>query len=491
MEAIPGGKKKADQALHEKIAISVIGAARVCDTPYMNVMTPDGSLATYQYFDGIWGEVKSLEVAIARQMATFGHTSTAKMRGEVEKWIRCYPEITNEDLEFDRHGMIPCANGLLDPNTLVLRDYGPDDLATAKGALEYVEGAQSPLFDGLMKSFFEDRPADECRSLIDLMQEFFGASLALPMLPREARKALLGVGPTRSGKTVLADIFKLFMGGRSAAPSIEELSGRFGLESLYGASCWVRDDAINEGDKLDPQRFKVVVTGETVDVARKNRSAVRHQFTIPVFLTTNALPEAKDASDAIYNRSLIVKFTKTRTEEEAILLRRKYGVPKTSNLARHLIDTEGPGILNWALLGFLRVYERGMYVIPEAVRSATQSFKDKNNPIGEWAREAVEYDPDYKVHKTDLNCCFNGWEREMYGDVRPTSAKRFVPQFRELFPLSRETHDGPAGRYFTGVRLTEMGRMWWAQHNLEQLKGGAKGSAGTVEQTVNKRLSKW
>ena len=60
-----------------------------------------------------------------------------------------------------------------------------------------------------------------------------------------------------------------------------------------------RDDAINEGDKLNSQRFKTIVTGEPVDIEIKHRHAVpSHRFELPVCLTCNSLPKAIDGSDA-------------------------------------------------------------------------------------------------------------------------------------------------------------------------------------------------
>ena len=58
---------------------------------------------------------------------------------------------------------------------------------------------------------------------------------------------------------------------------------------------WIRDDVINEGDKLNPQRFKTIVTGEAIDVDLKNkRDRCRmYCFDIPVCLTGNSLPQGR------------------------------------------------------------------------------------------------------------------------------------------------------------------------------------------------------
>ena len=55
-----------------------------------------------------------------------------------------------------------------------------------------------------------------------------------------------------------------------------------------------------------------------------------------------------------------------------------------------IFEAEASGMLNWALVGLLRLKARGYYHIPESVRDAIARFKDDNNPIGEWVREAVK-----------------------------------------------------------------------------------------------------
>ena len=55
-------------------------------------------------------------------------------------------------------------------------------------------------------------------------------------------------------------------------------------------------------------------------------------------------------------------------------------------------EAEASGILNWALAGLARLRARGFYDIPQSVKDAISRFKDDNNPIGEWVREAIAVD---------------------------------------------------------------------------------------------------
>jgi putative DNA primase/helicase len=183
-------------------------------------------------------------------------------------------------------GRLAPANGVLDLVGRTLCPHTPSLYARRKLNTAYVPDAECPLFLAFLESLFADRDRSDQMAFVGTLQCFFGASLAVPLLSREERKALILVGPSRTGKTELARFARLLIGEPIATPSVAEISERFGLSSLYDSSAWIRDDAINEGDDLDPQRFKTIVTGEPVDIDRKHRHALRGvELAMPVVLT--------------------------------------------------------------------------------------------------------------------------------------------------------------------------------------------------------------
>jgi P4 family phage/plasmid primase-like protien len=446
--------------------------------PLMVIFDERNEAKLHQYGNGIWREIENVDPLIA--MAAEGNADMPERTFKaINHYIKMRPTIAQRDVQFDCHGMVACANGLLDPGTGQLRDYQPEDYATRKSDVDYVPGASSPLFDSFLAGCLEDRDDTERKEITELLQEWFGAGLALHLLSREGRKALILAGPSRTGKTELSNIFRKLVGGLSGSPSVEELSDKFGMQSLYGVQSWVRDDAINEGDRLDPQKFKVVVTGEITSVNRKNRDPIQHSFCIPVFLTTNSLPDAKDGSDAIFNRSIVVEFTRVVAEEDAARLRKLIKIPPGIMLSDFIFRKEAPGILNWAIMGLDRLLQRGYFDLPERIKNSIQGFKDKNNPVGEWARAAIEYDPHCKILRADLMCSFHGWQMEAHGGgAKAMGGQRFFGSFRDAAPKAEEiTIHGK--RYFAGVRLNKLGLEWWKQHNKEgaQLSGGSRGAA--------------
>jgi phage/plasmid-associated DNA primase len=263
---------------------------------------------------------------------------------------------------------------------------------------------------------------------------------------------------------------------------VAEISGPFGLASFFDAAGWIRDDAVNEGDELDAQRFKTIITGEAVDINRKNQPAVSGvELAIPVLLTANSLPRTRDKSDAIFNRSLIVEMTRVFSEHESHIMRLKLGVPPSETPASHVFSMEGSGILNWALAGLKRLISRGRYNVPKSVTNATQRFQDDNNPVGEFARDCIVRTPDdglvYRVYKDDIMCAFHGFLREQYGDAaKAMGARAMFPRLRAAAPWLGEHTDANGKRSWTGIHLTDEGlQLWEMHHSGAQLKGGAVG----------------
>jgi len=170
-------------------------------------------------------------------------------------------------------------------------------------------------------------------------------------------------------------------------------------------------------------------------------------------------------------------------------LRQAMAVPRGMTVGTHLMESEGPGVLNWALAGLQRLLERGSYDLPDSVRNAIQRFKDDNNPVGEWARSAIVKSPHSKVARADLMCAYHGWQREQDGDeARAFGARAFFPRLRSVAPWAGETQDDAGRRFLTGLALSDEGIQLWYLHNQgPQWKGGSKG-VSLSKHDVNRSL---
>ena len=454
----------------------------------MDIMLAEGEV--WLYGDGFWrvmtpSDQQWLLTEIQTGFETLGEPGKTAALASCWKRVNEHPRLFQRKVPWASNGVIVCPNGVLQPDTGHFEKHRPENYARRSIGAAFDPVATCSRFEALLYNMLGRV------DLINLVQEWLGAALSIGSLNREERRALLLVGPSRTGKTELAKIFARLFGSPIATPSVAAISDdrdRFALSTLYGAAAWIRDDAINEGDKLNPQRFKTIVTGEPIDIEIKHRHAVpSHCFEIPVCLTCNSLPKAIDGSDAIFNRSLILRMENVIEEDVAAKARTDSGVRPGQSIGAAIFEAEASGILNWALAGLARLRARGFYDIPASVKDAIARFKDDNNPIGEWVREAINLDPYSKVERRDLVRAYNGWEFEQDGEKAVGRGGRWLlPKLRNQVPGLGDYKSGDgANRYITGLKLTELGLAMWKSYGDANPHGGAGGCAATPVE-VNK-----
>jgi len=451
-----------------------------------DLLLTEGDLHFYR--DGLWSPAddaieQRLRVLIQQGADTLGEADT-KILSAAWKRLKEHPALYRAHIDWDAAGKVCLTNGVLDLTSRAFTSWAPEHYLRRKLAVAYDPAATDiPRITEFIAGLFPGRP-----DIIELLQEFAGAALCVRLLHREQRRALWLIGASRTGKSELGRLLGHPFGPSVVAPTVRDLEEPFGLEVFYRATAWVCDDAANEGDKLNPQRFKTVVTGEPINIRRKYKGAIRIELAIPVVLTANALPAARDASDAVFNRSLVVDMTHVFDDAAAIAFRRKLGVPLSERwLSDWLFRQEGPGFLNWALVGLDRLLERGGFKIPEEVENAILDFKDQGSFVSEFARVALGPDARIRITRTDLVCAFHGWLKAEEGDnAKLYGARWLIPKLRIACPwITHYTGDGGV-RYLGGAQMTTQGLDHWeTQHNAAAQDGrGARGSS-TQRKGVN------
>lgn len=442
---------------------------------------------TYAYEGGVWSVwderlAQRLRAIIQEACASLGIEPKTSLLNAARAYFMDRPELIKQDIEFDAHGLLVAADACLNLETYEIIPHSPDHYAIRKTAATLAGDRNHPALDAFLAEAFADRP--EAPAIISTLQEWYGAAIMpLPKKQRGQKKGLFAHGPSRTSKTQVSELSRHLLGhSRVCGARMSDLEDRFGTEPLIGKYGWIADDAVGEGEFLNADIFKVVVTGEQTSTKTKGGKNWEGRFGIPVLITANSLFRVKDQSDAVYNRLLILPMTNVRPEN----------APEPvgyENIADKIGKTELTGLLWWAIEGWQRLAARGTFDPPAIMLDAGKALKDDNNPVGAWQQECLEMCPDGKVLRADLLASMNGWSAQEYGaDAKPWSGRGFFPKLTKMIPgYNKETHetaDVDGNRMMIGIHLTKAGLIAWRTH--KDSRYGDVGKTSADETFVNK-----
>jgi len=279
----------------------------------------------------------------------------------------------------------------------------------------------------------------------ETLQEWVGYLLT----PRtHFQKILLVVGPKRSGKGTIGRVIRQLLGERNVCgPTLANLSEQFGLSILIGKPAAIVSDA-RIGGRADVQviaeRLLSISGEDTLSVPRKFLVDWNGKLPTRFTLMTNELPRLEDASGALASRFLLLTLTESF-----------YGREDHDLFSRFI--PELPGILNWALAGWDRLYTRGRFVQPAAAESVIREFEDLGSPINAFLRERCEVG---KGFETPVDKLFDAWKAWCVDNGRehPGTTQTFGRNLRAAVPWLGTRQPRLAGyrlRYYEGLRLRE------------------------------------
>ena len=433
---------------------------------------------TWTYADGFWrafdDELEHLmRITIQGVVRAMGQKTSPQLLNAAWRYVMEHPGLLREGIEWDAAGVIVCRRGIIDPRTRKVREHSETDYATCRVEADIDAAATSPIWIAFLENAFANVEGDERRAVIGTLAEWFGSALVRGK-NREMTKGLIAYGPSRTGKTQLAQVLRALIGGRATGMRARDLEEHFGMQPLIRASAWIADDAVSSGEFLDAERYKVIVTGEPVSIPRKNKDNWEGSLDIAVCLTANHLPRVKDQSHAVYNRSIVLPMTVEHDETAA----------EEKSISERVVEAELGGVLNWALEGYARLAERRYFDPPKVMRDAVGIFEHDNNPIGAWLAAAVESSDGMMVDRRDLLASLNGWMISEFGqDAKPFGGRTVFPAIRRAMPGTGDHRIG-SRRYVTGVKLTDEGI--GHIHDYADNNYGKQTGSGEADNFINK-----
>ena len=336
--------------------------------------------------------------------------------------------------------IVAVANGLLDVKRNRLIPHTPQFFNQTSVPFDYDPKAPEPdRWLRFLKELWPSEPA-----AIEVLGEWFGYVISGRT---DLHKILLTVGPTRGGKGAIARVESALVGRKNVAgPTLNSLSGEFGLAPLIGKTLAIISDARFAGKDASVvvERLLSISGEDTLTVNRKYREQWTGKLPSRLHVLSNELPKLGDASTAIVGRIVL------------LLLSRSW-LGREDHELEPALHSELCGILNWALAGLhrLTVDNKNTFTRVASADEAIIEMRDLASPVAAFVREKCETGSTKEVPVHTLYASYVCWAEDN-GHAK-TSKQIFGRNLRAVVPgvrVERPRDEDDRFRKYTGIGLT-------------------------------------
>ncbi len=281
----------------------------------------------------------------------------------------------------------------------------PDFIALKNGELclrtQEFEGGFDPTHNIRNKFDIVYEPRRRCPNFMKFLKEVLPdpqdrltvlECLALVLVPWiNFERACMFIGDGANGKSTLFNIFKAILGKNSfCAISIHSLIyNRFSAAELDGRVANVYPD-INSEKIKELDRFKMIVSGETMTVEHKNGQPYQIDPVAVHYFSANKPPEIQEETDAVFRRFIMVEFPVSFLDNKKL------------DLTEELVF-EKQGVFNLLLKVARCLNKRKKFTFEQSVSDLRLRWHRKSNTIYEFIHsDIVLKGAQYSVSKTAL-----------------------------------------------------------------------------------------
>lgn len=278
---------------------------------------------------------------------------------------------------------------------------------------------------------------------VTCLQQWFGYVLSGRT---DLQKWLLIIGPSGSGKSIIADILGTLLGIVNAT-KLDTLNSQFGLQALYetGATLALMSDIrFGARDSTTAVGNLLAVTGEDeVTVERKYKTAVSTRLPVRFHGSANEMPRWSDNSSALQRRALILETSRgfRGTDDD------------DPGLKRRIVTRELGQVLRWAVEGLaLLNASGGRFTRSAHADELDAEMSELSSPVRTFVNECCELGTaeDY-VDLKPLYTVWQGWA-EANNTGKGMSQNKFRAALKALYldpvkPGQKKLPDGKPGKW--------------------------------------------
>ena len=309
------------------------------------------------------------------------------------------------------------------------------DFNTRQTALS-ARAMPTPLWDSFLKEIIEDEDR------IAYLQELFGAALfgdsRFHVLP-------VFVGTGANGKSTIIEVMAGILNDYAATMPENFLLDTTGnahptdIARLRGVRLAVASETRPDG-KFNESRVKMLTGGDTLSARFMGQNFFDFKPTHTLFMAVNHLPEVKSGGDGFWRRLRKIDFRKTIPVEK-----------RKENLAKTLVEQEGPGILQWMIDGAVRLTNQG-FNEPESVKMATQSYRHEEDHIAKFIDEKTILADGASVTRVAIFNAYRDWCAE--NGEKPITQNNLTRELKARLGVAESESAG--FKMFIGVDLLQI-----------------------------------
>jgi putative DNA primase/helicase len=323
----------------------------------------------------------------------------------VSAWSEPTMPILSEHL--DRNPwLLNVLNGTIDLRTGKLRPHSRSDFITKLAPVHFDPKAECPLWWKFLERILPPE-------VIEFVQKAAGYS-ATGLTMEQVFFLLYGLGD--NGKTVLLETIGGILGDYTKQTDPETFmlkkysSIPNDVAALRGAR-FVKSVETSGGRRMSEARIKQMTGEDTVPARFLHAEWFSFKPQFKLWLGTNHKPIIRDPTHAMWKRVRFIPF--------------EVQIPKAEQdkqLSKKLKE-EWPGILNWIIGGGLSWQHEGLEP-PEAIRQATQTYREETDVLGDFLTECCVLAPGASVGASELYRAYTKWAEEN-GEKNPLSQTAF------------------------------------------------------------------
>ncbi len=329
---------------------------------------------------------------------------TTHYRTEVINKIKAQ---TYTDLEeFDSNpNEITVENGILNLDTLELKDHTPEHLSRVLLPVRYIrpqhedieENLKDTLFwKSLKASFTVDgkfRPID----FLTVLEVIASTFVKKPI----DDKAIMFLGSGDNGKSVFLSYTESLLGKSnvSSIPLQDLTNDKFLTANLDGKSANIFSD-LEKNELRHTGKIKPIVSNEGIEVQKKNKQGYTLYPFCKLIFSCNKFPKVFDQSQGFFRRWVIVKWERNFENDSA----------RDENLLEKLLENQEERNLVFSCLVKLanKLNKTGKFTHSASWRIIQQEWNQNADPVADFDAHCIK-DSKFNKPKNEVYKCYRNW----------------------------------------------------------------------------------